>query len=160
MKWDHYPWYNMSRRKGKNVFNRLKKILRNMHLNVDLWPWLLRCYMLSTLLYGVGAWAFEVLHAHNWNVWQKLETYAYCKIQKTAILTACYAQWKVPTNSANFARQDSSQKNSVASKDILTKQYETVGGNDEQAFIRSTCQQRLKDQHDCQHPPNTKKNEL
>lgn len=40
--------------------------------------------------------------------------------------------------------------NSKASMDIMDKEYQTVGGNDDRVFIQNSCQQSHEDQGDCQ----------
>lgn len=54
--WNHSQEIRCRTEKARAVFNRLRKILCNMHLSIDIRMRVLRCYVFSTLLYGVEAW--------------------------------------------------------------------------------------------------------
>jgi len=57
--WDHSREIRCRIEKARTVFNRLRKVLCNMHLNITIRTQVLKCYVFSTLLYGVEAWTLK-----------------------------------------------------------------------------------------------------
>ena len=54
--WDHSREICIRIEKARGMFYKMKTVLCNMHLNIHIRLRVLKCYIFSTLLYGVEAW--------------------------------------------------------------------------------------------------------
>jgi len=54
--WDHSREIRCRIEKARGTFNQMRKILCNLSLNIQIRIRILRCYVLSTFLYGAEAW--------------------------------------------------------------------------------------------------------